>query len=348
MDPDSLKIKRGTEILSLRQASYRGWVQRYLYEYNGYYRRADYLTGWQAYWLLAFVDDLELIMDSEKMRKQKPNPEIIANAENWELTIHTSSNGCADNITIGTKEEATDEYDAEWDCFEPPIAINGNIKAYFVKDWKSEFGNKFDTDIINSIPEGETRIWEFIVETQNSKFNNLTTNNQKLKTNLSWRKIPVILFKNQKLKTKNCTITWPSIEGVPEEISITLIDGDKRINLRKNDSYSCKIKGIHKFKIEVTNHGSSSNRKYIWALYGARPNPFIKKTNIYYSLGNKSYVSLKMYDVTGRLVKTLVNKEQKAGYYSIEVGKQDLTSGIYFVKLKSSHFCDTKKLVLLK
>jgi hypothetical protein len=249
-----------------------------------------------------------------------------------------SSGGSIDNITIGTKEEAKDGYDFVWDCFEPPSPIDGRVKAYFVKDSKSEFGNKFDIDIKSPIGVGKAKVWEFVVETQNSKVKS---------QNLSGTKIPVIVSKNQNLKTKNCVITWPCIEGVPEGISIILIDGGRRIDLRKNKSYSCTIKGRHKFRIEVTNNGNL-DKKYKWALYNPFPNPFMDRVRISYSLAKKGYVSLRIYDVSGRLVKTLADGIKEAGLYSIEVGGEGLVSGVYFIKFKAGDFCSTKKLLLLK
>jgi hypothetical protein len=47
-------------------------------------------------------------------------------------------------------------------------------------------------------------------------------------------------------------------------------------------------------------------------------------------------------------VKVLVDEKQRAGYYVIKLGNDDLVSGVYFVKLKAGDFCATKKLVLLK
>jgi hypothetical protein len=79
------------------------------------------------------------------------------------------------------------------------------------------------------------------------------------------------------------------------------------------------------------------------------PNPFHKLTAISYQLGDPSHTSLKVYDITGRLVETLVDKLQKPGVYQIPFTNNQLpASGIYFYQLKSGDFAATKKLILLR
>jgi hypothetical protein len=78
------------------------------------------------------------------------------------------------------------------------------------------------------------------------------------------------------------------------------------------------------------------------------PNPFNPSTIIKYSLPSESFVSLKVYDLLGREVRTLVNKVQKAGVQRINFNASDLPSGIYLYTLSTNGFTQTKKLVLLK
>ena len=61
-----------------------------------------------------------------------------------------------------------------------------------------------------------------------------------------------------------------------------------------------------------------------------------------------SKVELKVYDVLGREVATLVNKQQKGGYYEVEFDAIDLTSGIYFYRIQAGEFVDVKKMILMK
>lgn len=78
------------------------------------------------------------------------------------------------------------------------------------------------------------------------------------------------------------------------------------------------------------------------------PNPFNPNTVISYHLKANSFVTLKIYDILGGEIATLVNKEMKPGSYEIEWNASEYPSGIYFYKLTASNFADTKKMVLVK
>lgn len=78
------------------------------------------------------------------------------------------------------------------------------------------------------------------------------------------------------------------------------------------------------------------------------PNPFNPVTNIKFSIPKEGYASLKIYDVSGKLVATYLDEYVKAGHYNAEVDGRDLSSGTYFYTLKSGDFMETKKMILLK
>lgn len=85
------------------------------------------------------------------------------------------------------------------------------------------------------------------------------------------------------------------------------------------------------------------------------PNPFNPTTTIRYSIpslgrnGISTYkVVLKVYDVLGREVATLVDEEKPAGRYEVEFNGSKLTSGVYFYRLTAGSFSQTKKLLLIK
>jgi hypothetical protein len=78
------------------------------------------------------------------------------------------------------------------------------------------------------------------------------------------------------------------------------------------------------------------------------PNPFNPSTTIKYQLPKTVKVTLNIYDITGRLVQTLVEGVQEAGYYSIEWKSTDYASGVYFYRLEAGEFTNVKKMVIIK
>jgi hypothetical protein len=85
-----------------------------------------------------------------------------------------------------------------------------------------------------------------------------------------------------------------------------------------------------------------------FVLYQNFSNPANPATTINYSLPEAYYVSLKVYDVLGRLVTTLVDEWQSRGFHSATFYGNDLSSGVYFYNLKAGPFDQTKKLILLR
>ena len=78
------------------------------------------------------------------------------------------------------------------------------------------------------------------------------------------------------------------------------------------------------------------------------PNPFNPTTSINYSLNKKSYVELKVYNVLGAEVATLVNETKNAGSYKVSFDATNLSSGVYFYQLKSGDQTITRKMMVMK
>ena len=83
------------------------------------------------------------------------------------------------------------------------------------------------------------------------------------------------------------------------------------------------------------------------------PNPFNPTTTIKFTVPQEDRretknVILKVYDVLGNEIETLVNEENPAGEYEIQFNAEELSSGIYFYQLRAGNFIDTKKMVLMK
>ncbi|KXK53768.1 MAG: PKD repeat protein [Chlorobi bacterium OLB5] len=87
--------------------------------------------------------------------------------------------------------------------------------------------------------------------------------------------------------------------------------------------------------------------KYL--LFQNYPNPFNPVTNIKYFIAkNNSMVNLAVFDVTGRVIKTLVNNKHKTGIYEVLFKPENISSGVYFFKITVDNFTETKKMILIK
>ncbi len=78
------------------------------------------------------------------------------------------------------------------------------------------------------------------------------------------------------------------------------------------------------------------------------PNPFNARTAIKYNLAQTSDVTIEVYNLLGRKIETLVNEKQAAGYHEVIWNAGNVSSGIYFYKIQTSEFTETKKMLFLK
>jgi Secretion system C-terminal sorting domain len=119
------------------------------------------------------------------------------------------------------------------------------------------------------------------------------------------------------------------------------------------DLNGCKISGITYGDLLVSVDDEKIPQILSFNLEQNYPNPFNPSTKIKFtipSVGTQHAVSvqLKVYDVLGNKVATLVNEEKPAGEYEVEFNAQNLASGIYFYQLRAGEFIQTKKMILLQ
>jgi len=103
-----------------------------------------------------------------------------------------------------------------------------------------------------------------------------------------------------------------------------------------------------KYDVTVDVDDPEMEQPVTFALEQNYPNPFNPSTTIKYQIPELSFVTLKVYDVLGSEVGTLVNEEKPSGNYKVEFNATNLPSGIYFYQLRVGSFNQTKKMLLLK
>ncbi|HEY5123078.1 MAG TPA: T9SS type A sorting domain-containing protein [Ignavibacteria bacterium] len=98
----------------------------------------------------------------------------------------------------------------------------------------------------------------------------------------------------------------------------------------------------------ITGIGNENNTPLVYSLNQNYPNPFNPVTKISYAIPVTGLVTLKVYDITGKEVASLVNEVKAAGNYIVDFNGANLSSGAYFYKLESGSFSAVKKLMLIK
>jgi len=105
------------------------------------------------------------------------------------------------------------------------------------------------------------------------------------------------------------------------------------------------------YGIDETVRDSLSNPSE-FVLFHNSPNPFVYRTSIAYIIPNETHISIKIYDVAGRMIKTLVNRKVGPGYYTVQWDARDasnlrVAAGVYFYRLESTDFTKTRKMVVI-
>ena len=98
----------------------------------------------------------------------------------------------------------------------------------------------------------------------------------------------------------------------------------------------------------LTSLSNNGNTPGTYELYQNYPNPFNPATKIKFDIPNNGFVTLKVYDMLGKEVQTLISRDLTTGSYSVDFNASKLTSGVYFYKLTTNEFSDVKKMVLIK
>jgi hypothetical protein len=118
---------------------------------------------------------------------------------------------------------------------------------------------------------------------------------------------------------------------------------DRSFNILKNGRYTA-IEGSGVIGVQPI----SNEVPFAYHLFQNYPNPFNPVTKIRFSLPRSGYVTLKVFDISGRLVSTIVNHEMQAGTFEADFNASGIASGVYFYKITTGSFSSTKKMILTK
>ncbi|MBK6878989.1 MAG: FG-GAP repeat protein [Ignavibacteria bacterium] len=228
---------------------------------------------------------------------------------------------------------------------------SGNVEYFLIG-----YNTGVDTIIASATNVFDTAfvIWDFPSPVELLAFNSST--NQK-DVSLNWSTSNELnnsgfeiqrAIENGKLKIEN----WNKIG---------FVGGSRTTNAPKDYSYADRNLETGKYKYRLKQLDFNGNFDYFelaevvsigipdkYDLSQNYPNPFNPVTTINYDLPTDGIVTLKVYDILGRELKTLVNEMKTAGYHKIQLNAADLASGAYFYQMKAGDFLAVKKFVVLK
>ncbi|MDQ3018998.1 MAG: T9SS type A sorting domain-containing protein [Bacteroidota bacterium] len=142
-------------------------------------------------------------------------------------------------------------------------------------------------------------------------------------------------------ESNNCGNAIELLDGVTEGeyTSITTQNEDLVIVFRQSNSIFALVK---------EKNDNSSNDAHQKTLITNFPNPFNPATKIYFKIPSDGFVRLSVFDIAGRKIKTFISDFRKSGAYEVTFDGSNLSSGIYFYRLETNGFIQTKKMTLIK
>jgi hypothetical protein len=301
-----------------------GLISNTLYGYSSSaYSSIDTMSLFGGYWIGVLQSGVQLI--------QKPNVSVVApfakqtqiNAMNWDLPISVSTPSLADNIAaIGIKPTSTVDFDPQYDAPRPPRNPGSKyLEIYSTNtggNYPAILGSKYAKDYRGS----DNPQWSFTVESSDQE---------------------------------TVTLQWdPNVLkqlGANVRLALTDQSISKSIDMAVQASYSFDYNSPRIFTITSTITGvdnNTQNKPTSYALGQNFPNPFNPSTQIEFSIPQSSHVTLKIYDVLGKEVASLVDGAMGVGTYTTTWNAQNSPSGVYFYRLTAGSYTMTRKLLLLR
>ncbi len=219
-----------------------------------------------------------------------------------------------------------------------PSATNGDYTNYLTPFYQSTVSNVplpvELTSFTSSVKESHiTLSWQTKTEVNNYGFeiqrSAITAHESQMPKADNWTKISFVSGHGNSNSVKDYTYSDENVPGGKYSYRLKQIDNDGAF--KYSDEIEVEINIPLKFGLE---------QNY--------PNPFNPTTAISYQLAADSHVLLKVYDVLGREVMTLVNENMKAGSHTINFDASRLSNGVYIYKITAGNNSDVKKMLLLK
>ena len=298
------------------------------------------------------------------------------------VTINNA--GTADNFTVGVQNtidnptfDNTHAVQRQWNIseavaggsnaaltFQWATANEGGSMTHtgmFVGHWNGASYDLFPTTIAGADPawtvlvSGITTFSPFVVgdnvslPVELSSFTSSVLNNKVI---LNWSTVSEQNNSGFEIERKSNSTSWAKLN---------FIKGNGTSSLTHNYSFTDNHLATGNYNYRLKQIDFNGNFKYYdlsnevivgipskFSLSQNYPNPFNPETKINYSLPVSNFVTLKIFDMSGKEIMQLVNEKQDAGYYTVRFNAAGLASGTYFYKLNADGFSEVKKMMVIK
>ena len=243
----------------------------------------------------------------------------------WALQLFGSSENANDNLMlIGVDSLAQNGFDPSFDALQPPISPNPHHVSVYVEhpEWNNTLGSRFTSDVRNTLADDEFHEWHISIDSDEPT------------VELGWE-----------------------IAGFPEHYELGLATDDQSpfADLRTLESIDISVPAtvVVRAGAHVLATDEIGNLPDEYSLFPNYPNPFNPTTTVRYNLPESNHVSMIVYDVRGRVVATLIDKRQVAGYHSIQWNGVNadgalMSTGLYLCQIEAGSFTKTIKMLYLK
>ena len=261
--------------------------------------------------------------------------EALKVRENFEYVYAGGGEGFANMLLIRSSDKGD-----SWENLAPLCYVAE------VDFWNNADTTIFVTDrfrVLCSNDNGKT--WENVFQSDSLMLQKITFDSNGSRfyaiANSNWYSSP----RSYLLYTDDKGINWNIVQLPIYDIVV-----DMDIGYDDNLYVATTNNGIFQISQPFVDIKDESVRLSDFKLFDNFPNPFNSTTSIIYRIPVNCFVILKLFDILGNKIATLVNNEEQAGNYKIHFDADDfsLSSGIYFYSLQTGLFTDTKKMILLK
>jgi len=320
-------------VYTIEEATAAGLVQRSVYKFNNStsaYDTTSSLAAWDGHWFFTTANDLEIRYDLPSdgfVPEKKEKNGIEVTPDNWLATISATLNGVKDKfLGFGTNTDATNGFDVRFDMAKAPASPAPNsVQTWFQETGWSAYTERFASNVKTPYSVDPEKSWAFRVSANTSGLIKLTWDD-------ILQQIPQEIRNSHKF--------FISGYGIVNPVNMLLIT---------QHEFNAAAGSVYTFVINSSPVGIDDEMMNLDFKLGQNyPNPFNPSTTISFSIKEAGQVTLKVYDILGNEVSTLINEVKQPGRYDVRFEAASLPSGTYFYKLVQGKNSEIKKLMLLK